>query len=68
MLQRANQYITAEMLMAEKHEDQKRSQAESSRGPPSGPPRRRTVRTEQAALRLLNKPLNSTRTEIFLQI
>ncbi|RRT49743.1 hypothetical protein B296_00052176 [Ensete ventricosum] len=33
MLQRANQYVTTEALVAEKRRDQKRSWVESSRGP-----------------------------------
>ncbi|RWV85608.1 hypothetical protein GW17_00052588 [Ensete ventricosum] len=57
------QYVAAEALVAEKREDQKWPQAEPSRGPPPG-----TERTEQAIPRLPNTPLNSTRTEIFLQI
>ncbi|RZS11400.1 hypothetical protein BHM03_00042731 [Ensete ventricosum] len=40
MLQRANQYITAEIMVARKHEDQKRPYVEQSRGQPLGPPRR----------------------------
>ncbi|RRT55435.1 hypothetical protein B296_00027046 [Ensete ventricosum] len=68
MLQRANQYVASEGLMAEKREDQKRPGAESSRGPPPALSRKRTERTEQVVPRLPNTPLNSTRTEIFLQI
>ncbi|RZR88433.1 hypothetical protein BHM03_00016013 [Ensete ventricosum] len=68
MLQRANQYVTSKALVTEKHEDQKHPQAESSRGPPPALSRKRTERTEQAIPRLPNAPLNSTRTEIFLQI
>ncbi|RZR79586.1 hypothetical protein BHM03_00005320 [Ensete ventricosum] len=41
MLQRANQYVAVETLVAEKREDQKRPQGEPSRGPPFGPSRRR---------------------------
>ncbi|RWV95831.1 hypothetical protein GW17_00041509 [Ensete ventricosum] len=68
MMKRANQYVTAEALMAEKRKDQKQPQTESSRGPPPGIPSKRTERAEQAVPRLPNTPLNSTRTEIILQI
>ncbi|RRT53496.1 hypothetical protein B296_00035602 [Ensete ventricosum] len=68
MLQRANHYVVVETLIAEKCEDQKMPRTEASRGPPSGPPRRRMERTEQATLKLPNTPLNLTWTEIFLQI
>ncbi|RRT46592.1 hypothetical protein B296_00005585 [Ensete ventricosum] len=43
MLQRANQYVALEALVAEKH-----PRAESSRGPPPGLPRKRMERAEQA--------------------
>ncbi|RWV95306.1 hypothetical protein GW17_00042078 [Ensete ventricosum] len=68
MLQRANQYVVVEALVAKKREDQKWPWAESSRGPPPGLSRKRTERTKQAIPRLPNTPLNSTQTEIFLQI
>ncbi|RRT69106.1 hypothetical protein B296_00026525 [Ensete ventricosum] len=68
MLQKANQYITVEALVEEKREDQKRLRAESSQGPPPGLPRKRTERAEQAVPQLSNILLNSTWTEIFLQI
>ncbi|RWV78502.1 hypothetical protein GW17_00060532 [Ensete ventricosum] len=68
MLQRANQYIAVEALVGGKREDQKRSYANSSRGPPSGPLRRRMEKAEPAILRLPNTPLTSNRTENFLQI
>ncbi|RWW16253.1 hypothetical protein GW17_00019874 [Ensete ventricosum] len=68
MLQRANQYIAAEILVVEKHEDQKCPRAEPSRGPPPGLPRKRTEKAEQTVPQPPNIPLNSTRTEIFLQI
>ncbi|RRT78133.1 hypothetical protein B296_00012018 [Ensete ventricosum] len=68
MLQRVNQYVAAEILVAEKREDQKRPWAEPSRGPPFGVPRRRMERGEQTIPRSPNIPLNSTQTEIFLQI
>ncbi|RRT38414.1 hypothetical protein B296_00033522 [Ensete ventricosum] len=67
MLQRANQYIATETLVAEKREGQKHPQAEPSRGPPLGLPRRRKERGEQTIPRPPNVPLNSTQTEIFLQ-
>ncbi|RWW73085.1 hypothetical protein BHE74_00019068 [Ensete ventricosum] len=38
--ERANQYVTAETLVAEKRKDQKRPRAEPSRGPPPGFPGR----------------------------
>ncbi|RZR80976.1 hypothetical protein BHM03_00007114 [Ensete ventricosum] len=41
MLQRANQYVIAEALVAEKCKDQKRPRAKSSRGPPPGLSRKR---------------------------
>ncbi|RZR74923.1 hypothetical protein BHM03_00046265 [Ensete ventricosum] len=47
MLQRANQYVNAETLVIEKHEDQKRPRGEPSWGPPSGLPMRRMERGEQ---------------------
>ncbi|RWW62292.1 hypothetical protein BHE74_00030598 [Ensete ventricosum] len=68
MLQRANQYVDVETLVAEKHEDQKHPWDEPSRGPPLGLPRKRTEKAEQIVPRPSNIPLNSTRTEIFLQI
>ncbi|RWW49805.1 hypothetical protein BHE74_00043980 [Ensete ventricosum] len=68
MLQRANQYIAVEALVGGKREDQKRSYANSSQGPPSGPLRRRMEKAEPAIPRLPNTPLTSTRTENFLQI
>ncbi|RWV81930.1 hypothetical protein BHE74_00033068 [Ensete ventricosum] len=66
ILQRANQYVVVEALVAEKHEDQKWSRAESSRGPPLRLQRKRIKRTKQVFPRLPNIPLNSTRNEIFL--
>ncbi|RWW06929.1 hypothetical protein BHE74_00013237 [Ensete ventricosum] len=68
MLQRANQYVATEVLVVEKYEDQKHPRAESSRGPPPRLPRKRTERAEQVIPRLPNIMLNSTQTEIFLQI
>ncbi|RWV80774.1 hypothetical protein GW17_00057903 [Ensete ventricosum] len=68
MLQRASQYVIAKALVVEKREDQKRPRVESSRGLPSRLPRRRMERSKQTVPRLPNTPLNSTRTEIFLQI
>ncbi|RWW54243.1 hypothetical protein BHE74_00039182 [Ensete ventricosum] len=41
MMQRANHYIAAKTLIAEKHEEHKRPRMEQSRGPTSGPSRRR---------------------------
>ncbi|RZS10791.1 hypothetical protein BHM03_00042062 [Ensete ventricosum] len=65
---RANQYVTAKALVAEKRKDHKRPRAESSRGPPLGLPRKRMERAGQAIPRLPNTPLNSTQIEIVLQI
>ncbi|RWV78335.1 hypothetical protein GW17_00060712 [Ensete ventricosum] len=48
MLQRANQYVIAEALVAEKCKDQKHPQAESSQGRPPALSRKRIERTEQA--------------------
>ncbi|RRT41636.1 hypothetical protein B296_00056604 [Ensete ventricosum] len=56
MLQRANQYVAIEALVAGKREDQKRSCAKSSRGLPTGPLRRRMERTETTIPRLLTIP------------
>ncbi|RRT76129.1 hypothetical protein B296_00012803 [Ensete ventricosum] len=47
MLQRADQYVVAEALVVEKHEDMMCPRAEPSRGPPLGLPRRRTERAKQ---------------------
>ncbi|RRT64764.1 hypothetical protein B296_00011516 [Ensete ventricosum] len=60
--------VTTETLVVEKHEDQKHPLGKPSRGPPSGLSRRRMERSKQTMPRLLNVPLNSIRTEIFLQI
>ncbi|RWW23900.1 hypothetical protein GW17_00011834 [Ensete ventricosum] len=57
MLQRAYQYVTVEILVAKKYEDQKRPRAEPSRGPPRGLPRKRTERAEQTIPRSPNIPL-----------
>ncbi|RRT59703.1 hypothetical protein B296_00035218 [Ensete ventricosum] len=67
MLQRANQYVAAKTLVVEKSKDQKHLWGELSRGPPSGLSRRMD-RGEQTVPRPPNVLLNSTRTEIFLQI
>ncbi|RWW70826.1 hypothetical protein BHE74_00021467 [Ensete ventricosum] len=50
MLQRANQYVALEALVAEKH-----PRAESSRGPPPGLPRKRMERAEQAIEDLIHR-------------
>ncbi|RWW00009.1 hypothetical protein GW17_00037048, partial [Ensete ventricosum] len=47
MLQRANQYVATEILVAEKREDQKCPRAEPSWGSPPGLLRKRTKRAEQ---------------------
>ncbi|RRT73963.1 hypothetical protein B296_00006329 [Ensete ventricosum] len=68
MLKRANQYVTVEALVVEKHKDHKCPRAESSWGPPPRLPRKRTERAEQVVPRPPNISLKSTQTEIFLQI
>ncbi|RWW71274.1 hypothetical protein BHE74_00021018 [Ensete ventricosum] len=68
MLQRANQYVTVKALVAEKREDLKHPRVKPSRGPPPRLTRKRAERAKHAAPWLPNTPLNSTRTEIFLQI
>ncbi|RRT70899.1 hypothetical protein B296_00006318 [Ensete ventricosum] len=62
------EYVAVKTLVAEKHEDHKRPQAKPSRGPPYGLPRRRMERGKLTVPRPSNVSLNSTRTEIFLQI
>ncbi|RRT43255.1 hypothetical protein B296_00052024, partial [Ensete ventricosum] len=57
MLQRANQYVIAEALVAEKREDQKCPQAESSRGSPPTPSRKRIERAGQTISRIREKGL-----------
>ncbi|RZR72808.1 hypothetical protein BHM03_00017264 [Ensete ventricosum] len=68
ILQRANQYVVVKTLVVEKREDQKRTRADLSRGPPPGLLRRRMERGKQTVPRSPNIPFNSTRTQIFLQI
>ncbi|RZS17412.1 hypothetical protein BHM03_00049543 [Ensete ventricosum] len=51
MLQRDNQYVTVETLVAEKREDQKCPRGEPSRGPPFGLSRRRMEKGEQIVTR-----------------
>ncbi|RWW40136.1 hypothetical protein BHE74_00054468 [Ensete ventricosum] len=67
MLQRASQYVAAESLVVGKREDHKKPRGDKPQGQPSGTPKRRD-RPELPALRPLPIPLNSTRTEVFLQI
>ncbi|RZR77287.1 hypothetical protein BHM03_00002302 [Ensete ventricosum] len=67
MLQRASQYVVVETLVAGKQEDPKKSRGDKPQGQPSGTPKRRN-RPELPAPRPLSIPLNSTRTEVFLQI
>ncbi|RRT79599.1 hypothetical protein B296_00005181 [Ensete ventricosum] len=67
MLQRANQYVAVETLVAGKWEDHKRLRNDKPQGQPSGTSRRRD-RPELPAPRPLSIPLNSTRMEVFLQI
>ncbi|RWW16857.1 hypothetical protein GW17_00019237 [Ensete ventricosum] len=67
MLQRASQYVAVESLVAEKREDHKKPRGDKPQGQPSGTPRRRD-RPKLPTLRPLLIPLNSTRTEVFLQI
>ncbi|RWV81775.1 hypothetical protein GW17_00056776 [Ensete ventricosum] len=68
MLQRVHQYIAAETLVAGKRDESKRPRAEQPRGHPSGSPKRREDRSDMLPSRPPPIPLNSTRTEIFLQI
>ncbi|RRT57080.1 hypothetical protein B296_00027580 [Ensete ventricosum] len=67
MLQRANQYVATETLVAEKREDHKKSRGDKPQGQPSGTSRRMD-RPELPAPRPLPIPLNSIQTEVFLQI
>ncbi|RWW90763.1 hypothetical protein BHE74_00000243 [Ensete ventricosum] len=68
MLQRVHQYIAIEALVAGKRDQSKQSRAKQPRGHPSGPPKRREDRSDMLSSRPPPIPLNSTRTEIFLQI
>ncbi|RRT48326.1 hypothetical protein B296_00034903 [Ensete ventricosum] len=67
MLQWASQYVVAESLVAGKREDHKKPRGDKPQGQPSGTPRRRDM-PELPAPRPLPVPLNSTRSEVFLQI
>ncbi|RWW75021.1 hypothetical protein BHE74_00016989, partial [Ensete ventricosum] len=64
----ANHFIAAEALIIGKREEQKRLRVELPRGPTSGPPRRQIEGPDFSRPRPPMTPLNSTRTEIFLQI
>ncbi|KAJ8491300.1 hypothetical protein OPV22_013021 [Ensete ventricosum] len=68
MLQRAHQYVAAETLIAGKRDEAKRPRGEQSRGHPTPPLRKREDRSGLLPARPPPIPLNSTRTEIFLQI
>ncbi|RWV92711.1 hypothetical protein GW17_00044888 [Ensete ventricosum] len=68
IMQRANRFIAVETLIVGKCEEQKHPQTEQPRGPTSGPSRRRIEGPDFSRSRPLTTPLNSTRTEIFLQI
>ncbi|RRT43276.1 hypothetical protein B296_00024051 [Ensete ventricosum] len=68
MMQRVNHFITVEAQIIEKREEQKHPQVEQPQGPTSGQPRRRIERPDFSRPRPPMTPLNSTRTEIFLQI
>ncbi|RWV77334.1 hypothetical protein GW17_00061854 [Ensete ventricosum] len=68
MMQMANHYIAVETLMASKNKKQKCPRAEQSRGSTSGPSRQRVDGPYLHVSRPPPAPLNSTHTEIFLQI
>ncbi|RWW49959.1 hypothetical protein BHE74_00043810 [Ensete ventricosum] len=68
MLQRAHQYIAAEALVVGKRDESKRPRVEQHRGHPSRPTKRREDRSDMLPSRPPPIPLNSTRTDIFLQI
>ncbi|RZR81464.1 hypothetical protein BHM03_00007692 [Ensete ventricosum] len=67
MLQRVSQYVAAESLVARKGEDHKKPRGDKPQGQHFGTLRRRD-RPELPAPRPLPILLNSTRTEVFLQI
>ncbi|RRT60962.1 hypothetical protein B296_00018367 [Ensete ventricosum] len=67
MLQRASQNVAVESLVAGKREDHKKPQDDKPQGQPFGTPRRRD-RPELPAPKPFPILLNSTRTEVFLQI
>ncbi|RWW40257.1 hypothetical protein BHE74_00054348 [Ensete ventricosum] len=67
MLQRANQYVAAETLVARKREDHKKSRGDKPQGQPFETPKRRD-RLELPSPRPLPIPLNSTRTEVSLDL
>ncbi|RZR98442.1 hypothetical protein BHM03_00027817 [Ensete ventricosum] len=68
ILQRAHQYIVVEASVAGKRDESKRPRADQPRGQSSGLPKRRIDKSDMLPPRPPPIPLNSTRTEIFLQI
>ncbi|RWW20854.1 hypothetical protein GW17_00015015 [Ensete ventricosum] len=68
MMQRAKHFITVETLIVEKREEQKHPRMKQPQGPTLGPSRRRIEGPDFSRSRPPTTLLNSTRTEIFLQI
>ncbi|RWW70345.1 hypothetical protein BHE74_00021972 [Ensete ventricosum] len=68
MLQRANQYVTAETLVVGRCEDHKRPRMVQFRGQSSGPPGGKVDRPEPSLPMPPQTSLSSSRMKIFLQI